>query len=93
MYGGYGDGALTNKAAGVGIFIVRKFREEKVVKIEPPEAWLQGRAGMIRCRGKREDVIAVVGCPRQTRARSRLKQSRKPLLGSGPSWKRRRSEH
>ena len=28
---GYGDGALTNKAAGVGIFIVRKFTEERVV--------------------------------------------------------------
>ena len=58
---GYGDGALTNKSAGVGIFMSRRLREEMVVQIGSPEPWLQGRAGMVRLKGGRLDLTVVVG--------------------------------
>ena len=60
---GYADGALTNKAAGVGIFMTRRIRMDHVVEISSPEKWLQGRAGMVRLKGGRSDITTIVGYP------------------------------
>ena len=60
---GYGQGALTNKAAGVGIFLSRRLREKHVKEIHSPESWLQGRAGMVRCKFPGLDIDAMVRYP------------------------------
>ena len=57
---GCGQGALTNKSAGVGISLSRKLQERHVTAVSSPEAWLQGRAGMIRCKSAALDITAVV---------------------------------
>ena len=63
IWGYSGGGALTNKSAGVGIFISRKLREKNVVEIASPDPWLQGRAGMIRIKGPQHDITAIVAYP------------------------------
>ena len=76
---GYREGALTNKSAGVGIFISGKLREKNVVEISSPEPWLQGRAGMIRCKGRREDITAVVGYPPPDQGRKQIKSVKETM--------------
>ena len=60
---GYGQGSLTNKSAGVGIFLTRKIQERHVKVISSPDAWLQGRAGMVRCKSAKLDITVVVAYP------------------------------
>ena len=63
IWGYAGGGALTNKSAGVGIFLSRKLREKNVVEIASPDPWLQGRVGMFRIKGPQHDVAAIVAYP------------------------------
>ena len=60
---GYGQGALTNKSAGVGIFFSRRIKLQHVKEISSPESWLQGRAGAVRLKSPNMDFTAVVGYP------------------------------
>ena len=70
---GYADGALTNKAAGVGIFMTRRIRMDHVVEISSPDKWLQGRAGMVRLKGGCSDITAIVGYPPPDTGKSQTK--------------------
>ena len=47
----------------MGIFLSRKLKACKVTEIRSPDPWLQGRAGMVRCRSKNIDITAVVAYP------------------------------